>query len=196
MGRFVRLCSPTSSMRILDVGGFSGFWSESGVPAQITILRPEGPENLPPECPPNIRSVAGDGCNLQEYADHSFDLVFSNSVIEHVGDADRQQVFAHEACRVGKSVWMQTPARAFPIEPHVLTPFFHWLPPAWQERLFPWTVWGLLRKPKPTLADYHLHVQARLLSRREVAAWFPGARIVTERFCGWPKSYIAYRRKA
>ena len=194
MERFLALCAPTPATTILDVGGFSGFWSESGITAQITILRPEGPENLPPGGPANIRSIAGDGCDLREHASQSFDMVFSNSVIEHVGDEARQQAFAREALRVGKSVWMQTPARAFPIEPHLLTPFYHWLPVAMQERFFRWTVWGLMRRPRPTVADYHLHTRARLLSRREVQAWFPGALIVTERFCGLPKSYIAWRK--
>ncbi len=161
MEKFVSVCIPTAEMTILDVGGFSGFWTESAIPSQITILRPEGPENLPAGCPPNIRSIAGDGCDLREHANRSFDLVFSNSVIEHVGDASRQQAFAREALRVGKSVWMQTPAYAFPIEPHLLTPFYHWLPTAMQERLFRWTVWGLIRRPRPTLEDYHMHTRAR-----------------------------------
>lgn len=194
MQQFLQLCVPTPAMTILDVGGFSGFWIESGASAQITILRPEGPENLPEGCPSNIRSIAGNGCDLHEHADHSFDMVFSNSVIEHVGDAGRQQAFAREAMRVGKSVWMQTPAHAFPIEPHLLTPFYHWLPAAMQERLFRWTVWGLISRPRPTLEDYHMHTRARLLSRREVQAWFPGSTILTERFCGLPKSYVAYRK--
>ena len=196
MEQFLRLCAPVPEMTILDVGGFSGFWIASGIRSQITILRPEGPENLPPGCPPNIRSIAGDGCDLKEHASGSFDMVFSNSVIEHVGGADRQQAFAREALRVGKTVWMQTPARAFPIEPHLLTPFYHWLPVSLQERFFRWTVWGLIRRPRPTVEDYHMHTRARLLSRREVEAWFPGAAILTERFCGLPKSYIAYRRQA
>ena len=190
MERFIRECRPTAETTILDVGGFPGFWEGSGVPSRITIVRPEG-AGTSQEQHAAIRTIGGDGCDLREHADQSFDLVFSNSVIEHVGDESRQRAFAREARRVGRSVWMQTPAWEFPVEPHLLTPFIHWLPRSFQEPLYPWTVWGLLRTPAER-AVWIEHVRARLLSRREVQAWFPGARIITERFCGWPKSYIAY----
>ncbi len=149
MDRFIQLCRPTAETTILDVGGFSAFWRDSGVTAQITILRLDGAEILPPGTPSNIRSIDGDGCDLREHADKSFDLVFSNSVIEHVGDWERQCAFARSAMRVGRRVWAQTPAFEFPLEPHVLTPFFHWLPKATQEKLLPWTVWALIQRPPP-----------------------------------------------
>ncbi len=192
MARFIKEARPTAETSILDVGGFAGFWADSGVTAQITILRPEGPESPPPR---NFRSIGGDGCDLRDHADQSFDLVFSNSVIEHVGGRERQRAFAREALRVGRSVWVQTPAWEFPIEPHQLTPFVHWLPESLQEKLLPYTVWALLRTPEER-AKWIGHVRARLLSRREIQEWFPGARIITERFLGWPKSYIAYHSGA
>ena len=188
---FIEQCRPSAGTTILDVGGFSGFWRDSGVPARITILRPDGAEILPAGSPPNIRSIGGDGCHLREHGDKSYDIVFSNSVIEHVGGEERQRAFARESLRVGRSVWVQTPAREFPIEPHLLTPFIHWLPQRVQEKLLPWTIWALLRTPAPKPEDY-AQVRARLLSRREMEAMFPGARILTERFCGLPKSYVAF----
>ena len=190
MELFKSIFQPTPDSTILDVGGFSGFWAQSGITSRITILRLDRPEILPPETPSNISSVRGDGCDLKEFADQSFDLVFSNSVIEHVGSFERQQAFAREAIRVGRSVWTQTPAWEFPFEPHVLTPFFHWLPARLQETLFPMTVWSLLKSPKPTPAEVD-GVRARLLSLREMKDLFPGAQILVERFCGLPKSYVA-----
>ncbi len=68
------------------------------------------------------------------FADQSFDLVFSNSVIEHVGSRDTQARFASEIARVGKLFWLQTPNRYFPIEQHLWTPLVHWLPRRWQGR--------------------------------------------------------------
>jgi len=191
MRRFLTEYRPSSETTILDLGGFSAFWRHSGVDSQIIVLQLEGAEDLPAGTPANIRSIAGDGCDLREHADQSFDLVFSNSVIEHVGDLERQQSFAREALRVGRSVWVQTPAWEFPVEPHLLTPFIHWFPQSTYERLIPLSVWGLLRNAEERAA-WSRHVRARLISAREMRAMFPGARLITERFCGLPKSHIAY----
>lgn len=194
MEAFLQKFKPTSETRILDVGGFYGFWKDSGIQSKITILRPEGPENLPPDCPANFDSVQGDGCDLKEYQDGDFDIVFSNSVIEHVGEFDRQIRFANEAARVGKSYWVQTPAMEFPIEPHLLTPFYHYLPRALQEKLYRFTVWGVLSPNKVTLQDYHHHSRAYLLSRRRMTQIFPGTELLTEKLLGLPKSYVACRK--
>jgi hypothetical protein len=191
MDTFLKEFQPKADTTILDVGGYSGFWKNAGTSARIVILRPEGPEQLPADCPPNISSIQGDGCALSEHADKSFDIVFSNSVIEHVGGMERQREFAQEAMRVGRCLWIQTPAREFPIEPHLLTPFYHWFPRRFQERFFRWTVWGLLQSHRPTLAEYEEHTRAYMLSRSDMRALFPRATIVTERFLGWPKSYAA-----
>lgn len=184
----------TPETTILDVGGFYGFWKDSGITSQVTILRLEGAEKLPAGCPPNFSSVQGDGCNLRDHADKSFDIVFSNSVIEHVGDLDMQTRFANETSRVGKSYWVQTPAMEFPIEPHLVTPFYHYLPRRMQERLFRFTVWGMLLPKPATVEDYQNHTRAYLLSRRKMTKLFPDAEILTERALGMPKSYSACRQ--
>ena len=80
--------------------------------------------------------VAGDGRSLP-FRDGSFDVVFSNSVIEHVGDAASQRRFAREVARVGRAYWVETPNRWFPVEQHLLTPLVHWLPAAWQGAIVP-----------------------------------------------------------
>jgi Methyltransferase domain len=67
----------------------------------------------------NFRILVGDGCKLN-IPDESYDIAHSNSVIEHVGSWERQKQFASEIRRVGKSFWVQTPAREFFIEPHYL----------------------------------------------------------------------------
>jgi SAM-dependent methyltransferase len=78
---------------------------------------------------PEIPYVEGDACALP-FADRSFDVVFSNAVIEHVGDVDRQRLFVAEALRVGRRVFLTTPNRWFPIEVHTRLPLVHWLPDA------------------------------------------------------------------
>ena len=78
---------------------------------------------------PTIPYLQGDACALP-FADGSFDIVFSNAVIEHVGDIDRQRLFVAEALRVGRRVFLTTPNRWFPLEVHTRLPLVHWLPPA------------------------------------------------------------------
>ena len=137
--------------------------------------------------------MKGDGCNLS-FADKAFDIGYSNSVIEHLGTFENQRRFASEVSRVARGVWVQTPAKAFFIEPHYLAPFVHWLPKSVRRRLIRWfTIWGLVTKPGPQQVDEIL-AEIRLLTRREMADLFPDCEIVTERFFFWPKAYVAVRR--
>ncbi len=133
----------------------------------------------------NVRQCKGDGCALP-FADRSFDVAFSNSVIEHVGGFDKQAAFAREVRRVGRKVWLQTPARECPFEPHLLAIGLHWIP----GHLAP-AAW--IHGPNSdTTRDILDHT--RLLSRREFESLFPDCRIITERLL-WvlPKSYVAVR---
>lgn len=86
--------------------------------------------NAPP--PSQFSYVQGDGRNLP-YTNNEFDIVFSNSVIEHVGTFEDQKRFAEEIRRVAKSYWVQTPNRHFPVETHLIAPFIHFLPRNFQK---------------------------------------------------------------
>jgi len=113
---------------ILDLGGQEAFWQVVGADSprikSITLL------NLwkEPVTLPKLRSVAGDARDLSAFSDQSVDVVFSNSVIEHVGGLREQQRMAKEIARVGRRYFVQTPNRHFPLEPHFLFPFFQYLP--------------------------------------------------------------------
>jgi hypothetical protein len=71
--------------------------------------------------------VLADGLRLP-FRDGSFDLVYANAVIEHVGGAEAQQRFLDEVGRVGRFWIVTTPNRTFPIEAHFHTWFSHWRP--------------------------------------------------------------------
>lgn len=142
---------------------------------------------------PEFTCVAGDGCDLK-YSDASFDVVFSNSVIEHVGTFERQKAFAKEIRRVGKTIWVQTPAREFPVEPHFIAPFIHYYPRWLQRKTARWfTIWGLTTKPTPVQIENMLD-EIRLLTYSEMKQLFPDCEIRKEKFFGLTKSYIAIRR--
>jgi SAM-dependent methyltransferase len=193
MRRFAREFAVTAATRILDVGGAPETWDLLPVRPRVTLL------NMPRTRDEMARAdawVAGDGRALP-FPDRAFDIVFSNSVIEHVGDAASQRRFAGEIQRVGRAFWVQTPNRRFPVEQHLLTPFVHWLPRPWQRRIVPrFTVWAWLTRPAPDRRAFYLsHYldDVRLLDAAQLAAMFPGARIVRERVLGWTKSLIAAR---
>jgi len=141
----------------------------------------------------SIRALTGDGCRL-EFADGSYDIAYSNSVIEHVGSWEDQKAFAAELRRVGGKLWCQTPARCSPIEPHYLAPFIHWLPRSIQRKLIRYfTVRGLIEKPSQAEID-EMVFSIRLLTYREMRQLFPDCTILTEYLLPMiPKSYIAVR---
>lgn len=176
---------------VLDIGSYPWNWPEPGPAGRVTLLNLRFDEALG-TAHPEFTFVEGDGCRLP-FGDRTFDLVHSNSVIEHLGSWERQQAFAAEARRVGRALWVQTPAREFFAEPHLIAPVIHWLPRRWQLRLIRrGTIWGWLTRPDARQVEAFLD-EVRLLNRREMQALFPDCRILTERFPGWPKSHIAAR---
>src|SRR3954453_5169482 len=196
MRRFLREFSITPRTRILDIGGTPDCWELIAERPRVTLLNT-------PRAKADLRGaaawVAGDGRALP-FLDRSFDIVFSNSVIEHVGDAASQARFAREIARVGRAYWVQTPNRWFPVEQHLLTPLVHWLPKQWQRRLVPrFTVWSAFVRPSADRRAFYLaHYldEVRLLSAGEFAALFPDARVIRERVCGWTKSLVAVRAQS
>ncbi len=76
---------------------------------------------------PHIQAVVADARALP-WPDKHFDVVYSNAVIEHVGDLDDQQRMASEIMRVGKRWFVTTPNRWYPFEFHLRLPFVTWLP--------------------------------------------------------------------
>jgi hypothetical protein len=192
MRAFERCFRPGERTTILDVGGTAFNWQLVEARSRITLLNLELPEGFD-ELPPNYGLVVGSALDL-EFEDGAFDVGFSNSVIEHLGTRERQEAFAREIRRVGRGVWVQTPARGFPVEPHLLTPFVHYLPRSWQRRLLRnFTVWGWITRPSPEAVEGFLR-ELRPLGYREMRELFPDCEVRRERFLGLTKAYVAVRR--
>ena len=185
MALFQRTFPLTAQTRILDVGGTALNWSLLPAQPRTTLL------NLPTD---GEADVVGDGRFLP-FRDRSFDIVFSNSVIEHISTVEDQRRFADEVRRTGRAYWVQTPDRRFPIEPHLVTPFLHWLPqPARVAIARRFTFWSLIERPSPDRWEFyirHCSEEVRLLDARQLQEMFPEARIIRERFLGISKSLIA-----
>jgi SAM-dependent methyltransferase len=193
MAQFEQTFGITRNTRVLDVGGSAFIWQFAKIEPKLTFL------NLLPAVDTTLEGidqVAGDG-RVLPFRDHAFDIVFSNSTIEHVGTVGDQENFANEVARVGRRYWVQTPNRRFPFEMHVMLPLVHWLPREWQERVVHrFTGWEMLVPHTQEIRRdylYHFLNELRLLDAGELQRLFPDARIGREWFCGMPKSLIAYR---
>jgi SAM-dependent methyltransferase len=195
MRRFLRAFPDAGKSRILDVGGTAEIWQLTpGAAGRVVLL------NMPSAAAERTSAAAevvhGDGCRLP-FADAAFDIVFSNSVIEHVGDAEAQARFAAEIRRTGRSYWVQTPNRWFPIEMHLLTPFVHLLPRNWRAFIVRrFTVWQWIHRPGADRKRFyieHFISDIRLLSAAQMKELFPDAVILRERFLLFTKSLVAYR---
>ena len=182
-------------MTVLDVGGNPAIWSLLNAAATPKVIYLNMPRAAEAE---DDRShlVFADGRRLP-FPDQSFDLVFSNSVIEHVGNEASQQAFASEIARVGKCYWVQTPNFWFPVEQHLMTPLLHWLPRAWQRVVAPRaTIWALLTRCNQQERQFyiqHFLEDIRLLDKAGVEKLFPDATIQRERVLGFTKSLIALK---
>jgi len=179
-------------LEILDVGGTQNFWETmefvDPATARITILNLDAPEPRHG----NVTTLAGDACRMPMFDDGRFDVVFSNSVIEHVGDHAAQAAMAREIQRVGRRYFVQTPNLGFPIEPHFMFPWFQFLPLAaqvWLLMHFDLTFGGKIADRAEAEATAR---GVRLLGAKEFAALFPGAEIYRERVLGLTKSFTAY----
>jgi predicted SAM-dependent methyltransferase len=185
MQMFVRLLGITSSTTVLDVGGSAFNWNFCPVQPRITIL------NLDRNIHVNgFHFVCGDATKMP-FVDRQFDVIFSNSVIEHLHDAETQRKFADEVTRVGRHYFVQTPDYWFPIEPHYLTPFVQFMPRPAKPWVHRWlTLRGWMDKPaKDTCVQWSDEI--RLLRAREMRALFPDASLIRERVLGLSKSLIA-----
>ena len=180
-------------VRILDIGGTTSFWEQRGwagrQDVQLVLL------NLHTESSryQNIEARGGDATDLSEFPDRAFDVVFSNSVIEHLATLERQAAMASEVRRLAPLYWVQTPNFWFPVEPHFLTPGWHWLPTRLRVALLRRRQWGW-RGPCPNADDAKALVnEIRLMRKRELKRLFPDAMLREERIGPLVKSFVAVR---
>jgi hypothetical protein len=182
----------TFPISILDIGGTVDFWEKRGWAGRedvsITLI------NLQKEPSPhsNITSKVGDATCLNEFADKSVDVVFSNSVIEHLFSDGNQCAMAREVARIGRDYWIQTPNFWFPMEPHFQMPGWQWLPRSIRINLLMRKKCGR-RGPCANQSDAEALVdEVRLLTKRDLARMFPDAAITPEKFFGLVKSWMVH----
>jgi len=185
------LSSLPRPLKILDAGGTINFWDmmdfrpEEGTEIYIYNLTKDQKQSNGYIC------VEGNAVDMSQYRNGEFDLVFSNSVIEHVGNYDDQKRMADEIIRVGKRYFLQTPNYYFPLEPHFLFPFFQYFP-------IPFKLFLVLhlrafrgKKILDKTKALNLIKSINLLTFKKLKRLFPEATIYRERMLGLTKSLTA-----
>jgi hypothetical protein len=172
-------------MRVLDLGGSPDYWAKAPIrPASVRCV------NLDPndvsQDPSWIEYVVADACERQP---GDYDLVVSNSCIEHVGGHERRLRFSETVHSAADRHWVQTPYRFFPIEPHWLFPGFQFLPTSAQMKISrTWPLSPIRSTADSAWADVS---GVELLSITDVRGYFSGSTIWFERWSGAVKSIVA-----
>jgi len=213
--RFIEYMEPQSDDVILDLGAAGDYYGEQpffedhyeyehniiGVNVNINELTSLKSKYK------GIPLVLADGCCLP-FKNKSIDIIFSNAVLEHVGDLRKQKKFADEIMRIGKKWFVTTPNFWFPIETHWKLPFIHFLPRKLQKRIMDsgkkWFVEipskSYLRLPGTlqrsltkyfTTHGWYGHGY-HLLSARKLKKLFPTSKIEKQRTTYYPEVLIAH----
>lgn len=197
-------------MRVLDLGGTVTAWQPSSDraysspvrPAHVTVINLEendlyvyadgrsGDDEF-------VSHAVGDACRASEVLAKSglaadFDLVYSNSVIEHVGGHAQRVQFAEQIRKLAPRYWVQVPYKYFPVEPHWMFPGMQFLPTNIRVQIaMRWPLAPANSPDRESARDYVLSTE--LLSITEMRGYFPDSVVLKEKFLGLPKSLIAVR---
>ena len=194
---FFRVMAPLEGLKILDLG--AEIEPGEGTALQLIDVFPNRSQitavNISQDhvdCVrrhyPEIEAVVADACNLP-WPDDTFDIVYSNAVIEHVGDRDAQRQMAHEITRVARRWFVTTPNRWFPFEFHMRLPFVTWLPGQLYLSAGRLISYSHVRERYVFNPGPHRHLN--LLSARDLATLFPGSHIIRQRVTFMPETLIA-----
>lgn len=190
---FQRRFPDVSGYRVVDLGGTPASWLRAPVrPKHVVVVNLT---DLPDPGEPWLTVERGDACTLPDHLyEQPFDLVFSNSLIEHVGGHARRQDLADAVHRLAPRHWVQTPYRYFPVEPHWLFPGMQFLPLRARAAIVrSWPLSHSGARPETATA---IALETELISITEMRHYFPGSQIVRERFGPLVKSLVAVRTGA
>jgi hypothetical protein len=178
---------------IVDIGGSLHYWRHVKPeiePKKITIYNIALDNQFDAAnaggAPGNIQASVYDGKHIPA-SDKQIDVLICNSVIEHVPPAERVGL-AREIVRAARNYVIQTPAKVFPLEPHFVMPFLHWLPRRIGRTVVKYSPFGLIHRD-PSLTQTFFD-EVNILSANEFRTLFPEGEFVVERFLFIPKSYL------
>lgn len=191
-------------LRIVDLGGTVRFWEDWGLraddPVDVTLVNNHLVDKTHMDDPirlPNIHRVCADVLTLTPEEFAKYDLIFSNSLIEHLPGRAAQEKLAAAILASGRPYFIQTPNKRSPLDPHfprLYVPFFATYPRSLQARLLTWSALGSgsaapsYEAALTRLEHYHP------LTVHDVQQLFPQARVMVERPLGVPMSVVAISR--
>lgn len=185
-------------VNVIDIGGRPSYWNifpkQLFNKLKVRVLLVNNGEEIPSDqMDSRFQQVEADACHLEQFNGNQFHLAHSNSVIEHVGSWRRMQLFAAETQRIARTYYLQTPNFNFPIEPHYMLPFFHWLPEALRAKMLQKRRLGHIGRETDIVQAMNAIQSIQLLNKTMVSGLFPDARIEQEKILGLCKSLIAIR---
>lgn len=191
LGRFLGAFPDIAEMSVLDLGGTGASWRHLGIaPKRLVTL------NLVVEArdEEGVLGLVGDACSPpKEVVQEQFDLVYSNSLLEHVGGVGRRQQLAEVIHGQADFHWVQTPYRYFPVEPHWVFPGFQWLPlKARVEIAQRWHSGYMKSSRDSSIRDV---LWTELIDITEMKLLFPESELWMERMAGLVKSLVAVKAK-
>lgn len=191
-GRFLRFVEGIPRpVRILDVGGTRSYWEQLGALGNgefdVTTLNLQGQELVEP----GFRARVSDATDLSDIDAEQYDVVHSNSVIEHLKTWEGQSRMAQGILRLGLPFWIQCPSYWTPLEPHFLTPGWQFFPRTLRYWLIQRRQFGGRGPARDLRHARELVDEIRLLRAKDLSRLFPGATVQIERFGPFQKSIIA-----
>jgi len=185
---------------ILDLGGTETYWligrdflEKNRGRLHVTIVNTE---EQPVRDPGMFTFVKGSATDRGLFMGRVFDVVHSNSVIEHVGSWQDMQAFAGNVRRLGRRYYVQTPNYWFAYEPHFRFPGFQYLPEPVRVRMIMRFALGFFSKVTDIEEARDIIYHHRLLSTRQMRGLFPDSRVFHEKILGLNKSIISVRDKS
>lgn len=132
---FEKITKPLPETSVLDVGVTSDetlkdanlFERLYKWPGKITAVTIEDVDKIRKRYP-GLRVIKIKPGQKLPFKSKRYDVAVSWATLEHVGNRESQQRFINEMLRVARKVFITTPDRAAPYEPHTGFWLLHWLP--------------------------------------------------------------------
>lgn len=187
---FLEHLSIKTGDHVLDLGGHPNFWQHCQIPLKITLLNLASSNiQLPPDSQHDYTFKIHDIRKPIKITE-SVKCIFSNSVLEHVGNKNAQEEVAQNILETKLPFWVQIPNPYFPIEAHCMIPFWWQLPQKCRQSFLQhWERKGnnfLVNQMNTTMP----------IDVAELKNLFPNTNLHREKMLGFDKSFSVWKDRS